>query len=148
MDTWLVANGDLVLAGGTFATLSGPAKIQQDLGIASLTPYGSDRFHPKWGSVLGQYIGSPVGPMTQALLQSEINRLISNYQKVQLNRMNTVITQGYATVYGLNDLVGSVQSITVTQNYDSFSINATVVTMAGTTVSINSSVAASGPSAG
>jgi hypothetical protein len=86
--------------------------------------------------------------MTQALLQSEINRLISNYQKVQLNRMNTVITQGYATVYGLNDLVGSVQSITVTQNYDSFSINATVVTMAGTTVSINSSVAASGPSAG
>lgn len=148
MNTWLVADGDLVLAGGNFQTLSGPAKIQQDLGIASLTPLGSDRFHPRYGSVFASYIGQPVGPMTQSLLQSEINRIIKNYQTVQLNKMNRAILQGYATAYGLDDLIQAVQSIEITQNFDSFTISVSLVTMSGTTVNVAASVTSNGPTAG
>jgi phage baseplate assembly protein W len=147
MDTWTINSGDLQLSGGTFATLSGPAKIQQDLGIASLTPYGSNRFHPRYGSVLGNYIGAPIGTTTQQFLRSEISRLITNYQTVQLNKMNKAIIAGYSSSYAPNDIVQSVTSIDVVQNYDSFSISITLQTMGGTSVTLSTAVTSSSTTA-
>ena len=148
MNTWLVANGDLVLRRWR---VPDPLRSSQNTAgpwHSLAYPIGTDRFHPRYGSVFGQYIGQPVGPLTQSLLQSEINRIIKNYQTVQLNRMNQAILQGYATVYALDDLVQAIQSISVTQNFDSFTIKATLITMSGTTVNISSSVSSSGPTAG
>jgi hypothetical protein len=58
--------------------------------------------------------------------------------------MNQAIIAGYATVYSTSDLVKSINLINVTQNFDSFSITATLETMAGQAVTISSTVAANG----
>lgn len=143
MNTLAIISGDFSLSGGTFKTLTGIPKIKQDLGIASLTPYGSNQFHPKYGSVLGSYIGSPVGPSSQAVIQGEVKRLISNYQNLQIAKMNSYVIQGFRSPYGQNDLIRSIQSIEVTQHFDSFHINATLTTMSGQTVQIASTISAS-----
>ena len=131
METFNVETGDLILTQGTFATLTGQAKIQQDLGIANTTPYGSNRFHPRFGSVLPEYIGSPIGPTTQSLINSEVNRVINNYNAVQLNKMKSFIQQGLQSPYSQDDLIQTVNSIDVVQSYDTFYVTVTCTTMSG-----------------
>ena len=143
MLTLSIVNGDFDLSGGTFQTITGATKISQDLGIASLTSYGSNKFHPKYGSVLQSYIGSPINRTTQSLIQSEITRLINNYQNIQIRKMNAYILQGLQSPYGQNDLIKSVQGINVTQNSDSFNINVILITMSGQAVPIASTISAS-----
>jgi phage baseplate assembly protein W len=140
MQTISIVDGDFDLSGGTFKTITGATKIQQDMGIASLTPYGSNKFHPKYGSVLQSMIGHPTNSTTQSLIQSEITRLINNYQNIQIRKMNAYILQGLRSPYGQDDLIQSVQSINVTQNFDSFNISVILLTMSGQAIPIGSTI--------
>ena len=140
METFNVETGDLILSRGAFETLSGPAKIQQDLAIANITPYGSNRFHPRFGSVLPEYIGQPIGQTTKQLIYSEVNRVIANYNAVQLAKVKSFIQQGLQSPYGQDDLIATVNTIDVQQSYDTFYVTVNCTTMAGTQVSTSITV--------
>jgi phage baseplate assembly protein W len=51
--------------------------------LALAEPYGDDRFHPQWGSVLPNYVGTPIGADTEMLVRSEVARVIQAYIGVQ-----------------------------------------------------------------
>jgi phage baseplate assembly protein W len=81
--TLALYSGDLMLAQGGYQLYSGVDRIRQDLQLALREEYGSDRFHPKWGSIIMRYIGQIQSPHLEALVRAEINRVLQNYIAVQ-----------------------------------------------------------------
>ena len=140
MKTLQVSDGDLVLANGAFATITGPQKVNQDIEIGVLTPYGSDRFHPRYGSVFSNYIGIPVGPGTAALIKAELTRVINNYQRVQLYKIQQANLQGLASPFSQGEVVTSIGKIDVAETYDSFNVAASVNTSSGNSVNVSTTV--------
>ncbi len=137
-----VLNGDIVLANGTLATVTGPAKVSQDIEIATLTPYGSDRFHPRYGSVFSNYVGTPAGPQTSAIISAEMTRVISNYMAVQLSKVKAASAAGLSSPFSQGELVQSIGAINVSQQLDSFQVVASVTTASGQQVNISTSTTA------
>lgn len=142
-----LVNGDIALGPRGYAEVTGVAKIQQDLTLAVLTPYGSDRFHPTWGSTLESQIGSAQGPLTQSTISSEITRVVQNYMLVQNNTLTMAQTNGYTSPYSNDDLVSGIASLAVSSNYDVVSVACTVATASGGTTTLSTSVAPTGVTA-
>lgn len=140
MKTFQVQNGDLVLSNGSFATVEGAAKVQQDLGMAVATPYGSDPFHPKYGSVIQSHIGEATGPMTDLMVRSEISRVISNYQAIQTATVNSYTSKGQRPPFGEHELVDTIQTIQVQQDYDTLEVSAVITTMSGYSMPVQATV--------
>jgi phage baseplate assembly protein W len=79
MKTLALINGDLQLAQGGYRLFTGTDRVRQDLTLALLEEYNTDRFHPRWGSVIMRYIGNVISPELQLLVQAEVNRVVQNY---------------------------------------------------------------------
>lgn len=142
MITLAVENGDLVLANGSFSTLTGPDKVSQDIEIAVLTPYGSDRFHPRYGSIFGAYIGTPSNSSTSSLIQTEMLRIIQNYMAVQLSKVKAAAQAGLASPFAQGELVQSAGAINVQQQLDMFQVTASVNTASGEQVNVSTTTTA------
>lgn len=142
MNTLEVENGDLVLANGSFSTITGPTKVSQDIEIATLTPYGSDRFHPRYGSVFSSYIGTASNPSTAMFIKSEMLRVIKNYMAVQLSKVKAASQKGLASPFSQGELVASAGAINVQQQLDQFQVTASVNTASGQQVNISTSTTA------
>ena len=142
MITLEVENGDLVLANGSFATVTGPSKVSQDIEIATLTPYGSDRFHPRYGSVFASYIGTASNPSTATFIRTEMLRIIKNYMAVQLSKVRSAAQQGQASPFAQGELVASIGDINVQQQLDRFQVTASVNTASGQQVNVSTSTTA------
>jgi len=142
MITLEVENGDLVLANGSFATVTGPPKVSQDIEIATLTPYGSDRFHPRYGSVFGSYIGTASNPSTATFIKTEMLRIIKNYMAVQLSKVKAAAQQGKASPFSQGELVQSAGDINVQQQLDRFQVTASVNTASGQQVNVSTTTTA------
>lgn len=123
--TWSLAlkNGDLSL--GTshgFETVDNEHKLVQDLRCNLLERLGEDPLHPDFGSTLdggvtpdgvkhNGFIGEINNDMTQLEIQSEVTRVINNYQERTLMRAKSdkvnygkaTLTQG-EVLYALNDV--------------------------------------------
>lgn len=140
METFAVTNGDFTLANGAFTTVTGAPKVEQDIEVGTLTPYGSDRFHPRFGSVFSSYIGTPANPNTAALVQAELTRVITNYMKVQLWKVQQAVTQNVASPFSQSELVSSIGPINVQQTYDRYQITASVNTANGQQVNVSTAV--------
>ena len=109
-----VAGGDLVQQGSRLAIVSGTDKLRQDLTLWMCERYGIDRFHPVMGSSFQNYIGGVITHHTRAMVQSEANRILSNYQKVTYMGLRR-----NPTLYSLGELLASVNNVNVTISYDS-----------------------------
>lgn len=142
MITLEVENGDLVLANGSFSTVTGPDKVSQDIEIAVLTPYGSDRFHPRYGSIFSSYIGSPSNPSTATFIQAEMLRVIKNYMAVQLSKVKAAAQAGLASPFSQGELVASAGAINVQQQLDQFQVTASVNTTSGAQVNVSTTTTA------
>ena len=142
MTTLVVQNGDLVLANGAFSTVTGPAKVEQDIEIATLTPYGSDRFHPRYGSVFANYIGTASNPSTATFIRTEMLRVIRNYMAVQLSKVKAASQKGQASPFSQGELVSSIGDINVQQQLDRFQVTASVNTASGQQVNVSTSTTA------
>ena len=140
MDTFQIVNGDLALSGGGLATVTGRDKIAQDLAVSLLTPFGSDRFHPRFGSVLLGMIGRPSTSSSSSMVQAEIQRVISNYMAVQSNQSGRVTANGLPTPYSQSDLVGSIDSIKATPAYDAVAVSISLTTVAGEQLTLAANV--------
>jgi len=140
MKTFQISNGDFVLSNGSFATVEGTPKIQQDLGTALATEYGTDRFHPRYGSTLPNYIGQPVGSATSILVRSEVTRVVNNYASVQAANMNSYIVRGLQAPYAQSEIIAQLNAVTVKQDYDTFEVAAVITTQAGQSTLVSASV--------
>lgn len=140
MKSWRISNGDLVLGPHGFAEVTGPDRVLQDLRLAVLEPFGSDRFHTKWGSLLQQMIGHPITPMTGQVIQSEMVRLVQNYITIQKDIQATAIKNGNRLLFGTNDLVASIENINIVQRQTQMIISVTLRMVSNQTVSISNTV--------
>ena len=135
-----VIDGDLVLSGSNYLTLSGPAKIKQDLSFAINDAYGADIFHPYWGSILDQFIGQPLTASIQKQVTDEVQRVLNNYISIQADQINSTVIAGSATTYDTSDVVQTIGSINVQIDLDSINITVTLTTMANDSVTISRTV--------
>src|SRR5271165_6334275 len=88
-------NGDLVVSGTSLGTVTGAAKLQQDLSCAILTPLGFEAMHPGFGSILEDNLINPEIPgvfgttdfsHAATIVHSELVRICQNYQAQQIAR--------------------------------------------------------------
>ena len=137
-----IANGDLVIGSGGLNTVTGGAKLVQDLGCALLTPMGTDPMHPTYGSLIdggvdatGKQVNGVIGSLNDdqnaAFVGAEVQRICRSYQASQIARNNAdVATYGKSTLTADEALLG-VESINVQQVEDQVLITATIQTGVG-----------------
>jgi phage baseplate assembly protein W len=142
MKTFALRNKDFELGPGGYVIVTGPAKVQQDLGVAVREPLGIDRFHPGWGSLLPSFIGLIADDAMELRIRSEISRLIANYVLIQNEQIMQDSRRGRPSRFSTGELVDRIVSIEVIQQYDSFQVTASIQTVAGERVNLNTSVGA------
>lgn len=116
-----VSNGDLVRQGSSMAIVYGVSKLKQDLCLWVTERYGIDRFHPTMGSVLPDYIGSLITDNTRSAIQSELFRILQNYQSIQLQGLRSSPQK-----YSYSELLYSIDAINVAISYDTVSATVSV----------------------
>jgi hypothetical protein len=134
-----LVNGDLVVGQSGYVMVSGTAKVAQDLTVATQEPYGSDPFHPGWGSYMNSYVGQD--PTTvQALAQTEVTRLVSNYMTIQQYQQSQALSQGQPSPFTNDDYVTGLSSLSTAQDMTSIQVSAAVQTASGATVGVSTIV--------
>lgn len=139
MKTFEIRNGDLVIGPGGFGTITGPTKLRQDLAVAVREPYASDRFHPRWGSMLDTFVGQVSNPYSQSAVASEVHRLLGNYIAVQQDQITSDATRGVKPRYGTGEVISSVDSVQTIQTMDRLSVKVSLRTLSGEQVTLISS---------
>jgi phage baseplate assembly protein W len=137
MKTLALSHGDLVISGdGGYQLVSGAPRIRQDLTLALSEEYGTDRFHPGYGSIVTNYLGRVITPDLQQLVRAEVNRVLQNYL---ITQQNEVLRGTYVDIkgrYDTRDVVRSVDDITVRTFLDAIYVTATLTTLARETITI------------
>jgi phage baseplate assembly protein W len=108
-----ITDGDLDASSGTMQRVTGLDKLVQDLSLWLREPYGIDRFHTLYGSVLDQYIGSVIDASSDHEIKSEVIRVINAFQQIQL-----IGLKKNPSKYTLDELLDSIQSVSVKLDYD------------------------------
>ena len=141
METFALVHGDLMVdSSGQLLTYSGVDRIRQDLQLALSEEYGANHFHPKWGSIVKSYIGNPITPNLQQLVQAEVNRVVQNYITLQQASVLRNTTYDIAGVFDTSDVVQSVGPLNVSTSYDTIYISATLTTVDRQTVTVTKQV--------
>ena len=141
MKTLAIVQRDLSLAPGGYLMYEGAARIHQDLALALQEVYGGDPIHPKWGSILQRYIGSPLTAEVRSKVLAEINRVISNYIAVQNARIVADSNNSVLSKVTTDDVVQSITTINAQQVYDSLVVSVVLQTLSRQTVSVNQVIA-------
>jgi phage baseplate assembly protein W len=110
-------NGDLAVRGDTLGVVFGVDKLVQDLTIWLTEGFGGDIMHPELGSMLDAWIGSIITPATRAEVQTEVLRVLQNYQSVQVRGIRTMPQR-----YSLSEILYSIDGIKIDINYDTVSV--------------------------
>lgn len=132
MKTFALKSGDLALAGSGYAMVTGAARIQQQLSLCLREPYGSDRFHPGWGSVLPEWIGRVIdGAGLQTEVRAELIRVVKNFIASQEASIAQRSVNGLRPVLAPGEILVDISSIQVVQSQDSIIVKATLRTAGG-----------------
>lgn len=140
MKTLALANGDLVAGPTGHKTISGAAKIRQDLALALGEPIGDDRFHPSWGSLLPSYIGQAIDAQTNALIRSEVSRVLAQYVSVRDEYITLDQQSGARSRFDTADVVSEILSVSAVQDFDTIKVQVSLRTLAGTLITVNRTV--------
>lgn len=141
-----LTNGDLVLAGRGFATVTGSAYLRQRIALALGEPYGSDIYHPQWGSTLSAMLGAPLEPGTPALVSSEASRVLQQLIDAQGQQVTSSSLRGVRSQLSAADVIASVDSIQAAQGADPdvVQLSIALTTKAGTQVAVARTVVPNG----
>jgi phage baseplate assembly protein W len=140
MKTFALSEGDLVIGPRGFMPITGSNKLRQDLGVALREPVNADRFHPGWGSALSNYVGNVADPTVNALIVSEIARVLNNYVAVQRDLRQRDATNGRINRFSPGEIIQEIKGITVTQSFDSFNVRIALVTLSQDEVVLHTAV--------
>lgn len=116
-----IASGDLVQQGSQLGIVSGVDKLKQDLTLWMTERYAIDRFHPAMGSNFQNYIGGIISYHTQAMVRSEAERILDNYQKVQWRGLRES-----PQLYSLAELLMNINAVDVTVTFDAVTVDVSV----------------------
>ena len=120
--SFAIADGDLSLQGDRLDLVFGVDKLKQDLDCWIKERYGGDRFHLNFGSVLQDFIGGVIGDSTRAEVQSEILRVLQNYQSVQHRQLTED-----PTLLSASEMLIAIADIKTTVSYDSVNVAVKVI---------------------
>lgn len=140
MKTLLLAQGDLVLGPVGHQTVTGSAKVRQDLALALGEEYGNDRFHRQWGSVILRYVGQPIDAALELAVYSEVNRVLSAYIGAQRQGIKRDSLTGRMSRYTTSDVVTGVRTIDVKANLDTIKVSMVLETASNEMVAITRTV--------
>lgn len=138
--TLALQGGDLVVGPQGHATITGSRKIRQDLALALGEPYGTDRFHPRWGSVLPDYVGRPIMEDTEMLVRSECSRVVQVYIDTQRAEILEDALGGRRSRFTTADVVARLNGIDTMIAFDSIRVKLKLVTRAAEELSITRTV--------
>lgn len=128
-------NGDLHATGSRLDIVQGSAKLSQDVDLWLREDYGINRFHPQFGSILDNFIGGVVSPNTNVEVQSEVLRVLQNYQNIQLSRF-----QANPQKFSPDELLNDVSGVNTQIAYDKVVVTVNFTTAAGTAAQTSLSV--------
>lgn len=134
-----LVNGDIVVGQSGYQMVTGTAKVGQDLTVATQEPYGSDPYHPGWGSYMNNYIGQEPSAVS-ALAQTEVTRLVSNYMTVQQYQQSSALAAGQSSPFTNDDYVTGLSSLSTTSDLTSITVSAAVQTASGSQVGVSTTV--------
>lgn len=140
MESLAISGGDLLIGSGGLQTVTGAAKIRQDVALALGESYGTDPYEPLWGSVLPQYIGEPITQDTPNLVQAEVNRVLQQYIANQQAMLSQASTNNQSTTLTTSDIIRTVNSVDVTVSYDKIMVVISLTTMAGQNMVVSRTV--------
>jgi phage baseplate assembly protein W len=140
LKTLALANGDLIVGPGGYATVTTAAKIRQDLALGLGEPLGNDRFHTEWGSVLPTYIGQPMNDETESLVKAEVARIVEQQMAIQQRDISRDARDGVSSRYATADVIAGIQSLSAVVRYDSIQVTVGLVTQAGIRINIKKTV--------
>lgn len=131
MKTFAIRNGDLVVGKSGYVTVGGTAKLRQDLSHLVREPYGVDRFHVLWGSLLPTYVGSVIDQFSSSSVSSEVYRLLNNYAAVQRDQLTAEAVNGRRPQFSSGEVIADIVSVDVRQTMDRLYVRASVRTLSG-----------------
>jgi phage baseplate assembly protein W len=138
-----LVNGDLAIGtNGGYMLYNGVKRIQQDLTLALTEEYGTDRFHPTYGSIVQSYLGQVLTPDLMMLVRAEVNRVLQNYLLIQQNEVLRDTLVDVTNRYDTSDVVRSVDSVQTRAVLDTIYLAATLTTLSRETVTVTRQVAA------
>lgn len=137
-----IANGDLQIGGAGLNTVTGQAKLIQDLSCDFLQPMGSDTMHPDYGSTIdggidtdGTYVQSVIGQLndqaTASLVGAEVQRVVESYQQSQITRNSADVTTYGKSTLTADEALLALSGVTVQQSQDQALVTATIQTGSG-----------------
>lgn len=141
MKTLALRDGDLFLTTGGYQLYSGVDRIRQDLTLALREEFGSDRFHPKWGSIILRYIGQIQSPHLEALVRAEINRVLQNYIAVQQAEVLRDSQVDVKNRFTTSDVVRRVTALVTDMQLDRINVALSLETLSREVVKIKRQVA-------
>lgn len=121
--SFAVAEKDILLKGSNVGLVYGKNKLLQDLTLWLTERYRSDRFHSNYGSILDNFIGDVIDPMTAHEVEAEVERVLQNYQMVQYRRMQDDPTQ-----FSPEEVLVEVTDVKAKIDYDSVVVVISIVT--------------------
>lgn len=136
MKTLALAGGDLVVGATGHQTISGKAKIRQELALFLGEDYGTDRFHPEMGSVLIEYIGQPIDEETDMLVRAEVGRVIQQYISIQDREVLRDHLAQRMSRFDASDVVVGITGISAEIDFDSIRVSVALRTQAGDSVTV------------
>lgn len=139
-----IAGGDLGLSGGDLALVGGTAYIRQRIGTALAEPYGTDPFQPNWGSTLTSYLGTPILAGTDALVASEVARVLAQIIAAQRAMITSWVLTGTKAQLNAADTIASVTSVSASVDADPevIDVQIALITAGGQQLIVTRSVAA------
>jgi phage baseplate assembly protein W len=143
MKTLALVNGDLAIGtNGAYLLYSGASRIKQDLTLALTEEYGTDRFHPTYGSIVQGYLGQVLSAELMQLVRAEVNRVLQNYLIIQQNEVLRDSLVDVANRYDTSDVVQAVDAVQARAVLDTIYLSATLTTLSRETVTISRQVTA------
>lgn len=125
--------GDLFASGRGFATVTGADYVRQRVATALSEPYGSDPYHPEWGSALPGYLGAPQGHGTSSMVASEVSRVIAQLIAAQQLMITASAMAGTRGQLAADDVIARVDNVSaaVGSGPDSVTVSLSVTTQGG-----------------
>ena len=140
MKTLGLLNGDLRIVQGGYQLLTGTDRIRQDLTLALLEEYNTDRFHPNWGSIIMRYIGNVITPELEMLVRAEVNRVVQNYIAICQAEIILDSVVDVKNRFTTSDVVRRLVEITTSTYEDRINVVLALETLARETVVIKKQV--------
>ena len=110
------------------------------MGIMVREPLGVDRFHPRWGTILEDFIGEPISQESEMRVRAEIQRLIQNYVVMQTRQIQADHDAGRRPRFRPSEIVTDVAGIDIQQRYDRLNVRVHLLTASGEEVTVLRSV--------